>query len=150
MKEIIKTNEEYLSEIFSMCKKMESVTMVKGKTELNTTELRLVGEVIFANCEGKRLISTQLAKRLCITRSAVSQIVNNLESRGIVKRVPDSVDKKIAYVELTDSSLAVYEAAKESAERSVGKIVESFGRENLDKLLELSDKFWEVVENIRE
>lgn len=150
MKEIIKTNEEYLSEIFSMCKKMESVTMVKGKTELNTTELRLVGEVIFANCEGKRLISTQLAKRLCITRSAVSQIVNNLESRGIVKRVPDSVDKKIAYVELTDSSLAVYREAKESAEQVVGKIVEAFGRENLDKLLELSDKFWEVVENIRE
>ena len=150
MKEIVKTNEEYLSKIFAMCKKMESVAMVKGKTELNTTELRLVGEIIFANCEGKRLISTQLAKRLCITRSAVSQIVNNLESRGIVKRVADSVDRKIAYVELTDSSLAVYEATKESAEQAVGKIVETFGRENLDKLLELSDKFWEVVENISE
>ena len=150
MKEVIKTNEEYLSEIFSMCKKMESVTMVKGKTELNTTELRLVGEIIFANCEGKRLISTQLAKRLCITRSAVSQIVNNLESRGIVKRVADGVDRKIAYVELTDSSLEVYQAAKESAEQSVGKIVKVFGRENLDKLLELSDKFWEIVENIKE
>ena len=150
MNETMKTNEEYLSKIFSMCKKMENVTMQKEKTQLNTTELRLVGEIIFANCEGKRLISTQLAKRLCITRSAVSQIVNNLESRGIVKRVADSVDKKIAYVELTDSSLEVYQSAKESAERSVGKIVEEFGRENLDQLLALSDKFWKVVENISE
>ncbi len=150
MSETMKTNEEYLSKIFSMCKKMENITMQKEKTQLNTTELRLVGEIIFAGCEGKRLISTQLAKRLCITRSAVSQIVNNLESRGIVKRVADSVDKKIAYVELTDSSLEVYQAAKESAERSVGKIIEEFGRENLDQLLALSDKFWKVVENISE
>ena len=149
MDKIMKTNEEYWREIFSMCKKMESITMIKDKKELNTTELRLVGEIIFANCEGERLISTQLAERLCITRSAVSQIVSNLESRGILKRVADPVDRKIAYVELTDSSMGVYQVAKESAERSVSKIVETFGRENLDQLLALSDKFWEVVENIR-
>ena len=149
MDKIMKTNEEYWREIFSMCKKMESITMIKDKKELNTTELRLVGEIIFANCEGERLISTQLAERLCITRSAVSQIVSNLESRGILKRVADPVDRKIAYIELTDSSMGVYQVAKESAERSVSKIVETFGRENLDQLLALSDKFWEVVENIR-
>lgn len=149
MDKIMKTNEEYWREIFSMCKKMESITMIKDKKELNTTELRLVGEIIFANCEGERLISTQLAERLCITRSAVSQIVSNLEGRGILKRVADPVDRKIAYIELTDSSMGVYQVAKESAERSVSKIVETFGRENLDQLLALSDKFWEVVENIR-
>ena len=150
MNSVKKTNEEYLSKIFSMCKKMESVTMMREKTQLNTTELRLVGEIIFANCKGERLISSQLAKNLCITRSAVSQIVNNLEGRGIIKRVADTIDKKIAYIELTDSSMEVYETAKASAEKSVGEIVEAFGRENLDKLFELADKFWEVVENIRE
>lgn len=150
MEDVRKTNEEYLSKIFSMSKKMESVTTLKEKTQLNTTELRLVGEIIFANCEGKRLISTQLAKRLCVTRAAVSQIVNNLERRGVVKRVADAVDRKIAYIELTESSLEVYEAEKASAEEFVGKIVERFGRKNLDQLFELADKFWEVVENIKE
>lgn len=150
MNEVRKTNEEYLSRIFSMCKKMEGVTMLKDKTELNTTELRLVGEIIYANCEGKRLISTQLAKRLSITRSAVSQIVNNLEERGIVKRVADSIDRKIAYIELTDSTLEVYHIAKAKAENLVGEVIKVFGKENLDKLLSLSDKFFEVVENIRQ
>lgn len=150
MNEVRKTKEEYLSKIFSMCKKIESVTMLKDKTELNTTELRLVGEIIYANSEGKRLISTQLAKRLNITRSAVSQIVNNLEKRGIVKRVADSIDRKIAYIELTESALEVYRVAKEKAENLVGEIVKVFGEENLDKLLSLSDDFFEVVENIRE
>mgnify|MGYP003307152144 CR=1 FL=1 len=149
MNNMLKTNEEYLSEIFSMCKKMERISMMKDKKELNTTELRIVGEIIFAGYEGERLISTQLAKRLCITRSAVSQIVNSLEERGVLKRVADPVDKKIAYVELTDSSMEVYQNAKESAENFVGKIVETFGRDNLEKLLVLSNEFWEVVENIR-
>lgn len=150
MGEVMKTNEEYLNKIFAVSKKMERITMPKEKTQLNTTELRLVGEIIFAAREGKRLISTQIAKRLSITRSAVSQIVNSLEKRGIVKRVDDEVDRKIAYIELTESSLEVYHTAKKSAENTVGKIVDNFGRENLDQLFDLADKFLEVVENIKD
>ncbi len=150
MDKTIQTNEEYLNKIFSMCKKMESITVLRGNMGLNTTELRLISEIIFADCTGKRLISTQLAKKLSITRSAVSQIVNNLERRGIVKRVADEVDRKIAYVELTGESFEIYQSAKESVEKSVGKIIEEMGRENLDQLFVLADKFCEIVENIRE
>ncbi|MFQ7077253.1 MAG: MarR family transcriptional regulator [Christensenellaceae bacterium] len=48
----------------------------------------LLGEVILAGYDGKRIISTQLVARLGVTRSAVSQMVNKLEARGIVRRVP--------------------------------------------------------------
>lgn len=148
MNTVNKTNEEYLSKIFAICKKMERITMLKDKTQLNTTEFRLLWEIILASNEDKRLISAQLAKRLCITRSAVSQIVNNLEKRGIVKRVADDVDRKIAYVELTDSTMEAYLSAKSSAEVQVGEIIRVFGKENMDQLFALADKFGEVVENI--
>ena len=150
MNNLLQTNEEYLTKIFAMCKKMERVIMFKEKTQLNTTELRLVGEIILAHHEGTRLISTQLAKRLCVTRSAISQIVNNLEVRGIVKRVPDDIDRKIAYVELTDSTMEVYLSAKRSAEEKVGDIIKEFGEENMEKLFALADKFWQAVENVNE
>lgn len=141
-------NEEYLCRIFSMLKKMENVSIIKEKSALNNTELRLVGEVLFASMNGERLISTQIAKRLSVTRSAISQIVNNLEGKGVIKRVPDKVDKKIAYIELTDDSLEVYQTAKTLGENFVGDIVKEFGKEKLDQLLNLSESFWKTIEKL--
>ena len=117
-------SEEYLVKIFAMLKKLDKITIVKKKSELNNTELRLISEVIFSNSEGKRLISTQLAKKLNVTRSAISQIVNSLESRRIIKRVPDDVDRKIAYIELTDSAMDVYLQAKAMGVGFMSKLVE--------------------------
>ena len=79
-------NEEYLGRIFTMLKKMEGVALTKVKSHFNNSEMRLLGEVILAGYDGKRIISTQLATRLGVTRSAVSQMVNKLEARGVVKR----------------------------------------------------------------
>ena len=143
-------SEEYLVKIFAMLKKLDKITIVKKKSELNNTELRLISEVIFSNSEGKRLISTQLAKKLNVTRSAISQIVNSLESRRIIKRVPDDVDRKIAYIELTDSAMDVYLQAKAMGVGFMSKLVEEFGKERLDTLLSLSDSFWETVERLND
>jgi DNA-binding MarR family transcriptional regulator len=147
-KELETENEIYLGKIFAMFKKMEKIAMSQNDTELNNTELRLVSEILLSGYEGKRLISTQLAKKLNVTRSAVSQIVKNLESREIVKRVPDSVDKKIAYIELTDSAIGVYLKSKKIGEEFIGEMLRDFGKKNLDKLLELTEEFWETFERI--
>lgn len=74
-------NEEYLGKIFTMLKKMEGVVLTKARSYFNNSEMRLLGEVILAGYKGKRIISTQLASRLGVTRSAVSQMVNKLEAR---------------------------------------------------------------------
>ena len=57
-------NEEYLGKIFTMLKKMEGVALTKVKSHFNNSEMRLLGEVILAGYDGKRIISTQLAARL--------------------------------------------------------------------------------------
>ena len=138
-------NEEYLCKIFAMLKKVEKFSGLKEKTELNNTELRLISEIIFARQEGERLISTQLAKRLNVTRSAVSQIVNNLENRGVIQRVDAEDDKKIAYVELTESAMEIYQNAKKAGVDFVGEFLKEFGKDNLDLLLNLMDSFWETA-----
>ena len=84
--------------VFSLLKKREEIIISDKKTRFSNTELRLLFEILTAKYEGKRLISTQLAKRLGVTRSAISQIVNRLEEEGVVRRVADDVDRKIAYI----------------------------------------------------
>ena len=134
-------NEEYLAKIFKLIRSRDEIAFVDRKTHFNKTELRLISEVIAAKAEGKRVISTQLAKRLGVTRSAISQIVNRLEERGVITRVSSNQDKKIAYIELSDTILAEYGEDIENSKRFVGALVDEFGEENFNRLCELTESF---------
>ena len=133
--------QEYLTKLFSMMREREYITLNDKNTHFRSTEMRLLTQVLFAKYEGKRVISAQLAKMLGLTRSAVSMVVHNLESRGIIVRVPDSMDKKIAYVEISDS---VYEAYKDDLEKAcafIAQLVEEFGEEKFEKMYSLFTEF---------
>ena len=138
-------NEEYLTKIFKLIRAREEIVFVDKRTHFNKTELRLISEVVGAQAEGKRVISTQLASRLGITRSAVSQIVNRLEKNGVIKRVSSDKDKKIAYIELSSAILDTYGEDIENSKRFVGAIVEEFGEENFNRLCELTHSFVSLV-----
>lgn len=138
-------NEEYLLKIFSIMKMMENITLMDRKTCLNDSELRMLGEIFAAKREGKRLISTQLADRLNVTRSAVSQMVNKLEKGGIVRRVADDVDRKIAYIELSENAQEKYEQAKNQACGELGEIISAFGVAKFEKLCDLAESFTKAV-----
>lgn len=140
--------EEYLAKLFSILKKRESILFVDKKTNFNNTDIRMISEIVAAKYEGKRLISTQIAKRLGVTRSAISQIVNRLESQGVVKRVPDEVDKKIAYIELAEGILEKYGDDIRMCLDFVGKLVEEFGEENFNKMYELFVSFVDLGQQL--
>ena len=95
-------NEKYLNDVFVIMKQMNNLSVSDRSTRFSNTEMRLLGEIMAYRYVGQRLISTQLADLLGLTRSAISQIVNRLEAQGIVKRVADDVDRKIAYIEITE------------------------------------------------
>lgn len=149
MKTMEQANKEYLSRIFTMLKKLDNLVIMERDRRFNRTELRLITEVILAKCENRRIISTQLAKRLNVTRSAVSQIVNRLEEQGIVRRIADDVDKKIAYVEFTGAAEEIYEKELDDAAKFIGKLIEKFGREKLDTLLALAEEFSRTAHELR-
>ena len=100
----MKNEKDYLRRIFLLSKKVEEIMQTDKSTPFNTTELRLMKELLIARLEGTRLISTQIAKRLGVTRSSVSQMVNKLEAQGIVRRQADEVDRKIAYILMTEEA----------------------------------------------
>lgn len=139
-------NEKYLNALFALLKKRDNVIISDRKTHYNDTEIRLLTEVILAKERGERLISTQIAKILGVTRSAISQVVNRLEKEGVVKRVADAVDRKIAYVEVTDGTLALYEEDKKVCLNFIARVVHKVGEEKFDALCALFEQFMDAVE----
>ena len=142
----LSTNEQYMQTLYETVKKRERFAITNKCTHFNDTELALLAEIISAAYEGKRLISTQIATRLGITRSAVSQIVNRLEKEGIVMRVPDEVDRKIAYIDFTEKAVEIYKKDWNCCKEYVGNVVNKYGAEKFYQLCSMYTEFIDLLE----
>ena len=135
---------EYLLKLFHLVKDLGDIDFFWGKAKLSRTEFRILWEVANEQCEGSDIISSELARRIGITRSAVSQIVAKLEKNGIVKRVGSEYDRKIAYIRLTDEAKETFLQQARQANEFAERVLAEFGRERLDKLLDESREFSEL------
>lgn len=132
---------EYLLKLYQTIREMESVDLFAGAAKLSKTEFRLIREIVLEGEKGNSIISSELARRLGITRSAVSQAVTKLEERDVVKRTPSETDKKIAYIRLSDRALSVYEAQCREVNDVIDRVVKDLGAEKVDRLIEAYDEF---------
>ena len=136
---------KHLSQIFQMLRKRDEIFVMEKKGRFNKTELRLLNEVATAQRLGNPVISTQLAARLGITRSAVSQIVNRLEEQGVLRRVSAENDKKIAYVEIDEKIVATYKNEIEKSHTIIEEIVKEFGEKKFEQLSALYGEFMDLM-----
>ena len=130
-----------MQEIYSISKQLEGAREVYHSLPFNTTEMLMMREIVVAQGEGRRLISSRLAEKLDITRSAVSQIVNKLEAKKIVRRVPDAKDRKIAYIELTEEAYGAYTDIKRRINAVLENLIARFGEGRLAKFLTEAHEF---------
>lgn len=139
-----------MQEMYAIGKRLEELKIFHRAMPFNNTEMQMMREIIAAKERGSRVISSGLAKLLGITRSAVSQMVKKLEAKGVVRRVPDSRDKKIAYIELSDKARSIYEESRARVNGLLERIVEKLGEEKVEHFItgtnEFIDAFCEATE----
>ena len=136
---------EYLVKFFQMVRDMENMDFFAGVAQLSRTEFRLLREVIMEEEKGRSIISSGLARRLGITRSAISQIVTKLEQRGVVKRVDSPTDRKIAYIRLSDNTLTVFNDQCKEANEIMTRVVELLGEDKMRTFFAQYEEFETAV-----
>ena len=140
-------NEDLVS-FFQIVREMETGELFEHKSKLSGTEFRMLREILLEGEKGKCIISSELARRLGITRSAVSQIVTKLEKQNIVQRTASDTDRKIAYIKLSPRAVEVFEEQCRHPNRVIEKVVRIYGEEKMDELIasckELSRVFADV------
>jgi DNA-binding MarR family transcriptional regulator len=143
---------EYLVQFMQIVREIEGLELFESSAKLSKTEFRMLREIILEGEKDHSIISSELARRLGVTRSAVSQIVNKMEQNGIVKRVASPVDKKIAYIRLSEQSREVFEEQCLRANEFFARVVERYGKEQMDAFMtscrELS-KIFKQVQNVQ-
>ena len=139
---------EYLIKSFELMRTLENIDFFAGVTNLSRTEFHLLREVILESEKGKHIISSEIARRLGITRSAVSQIVTKMEQRGIVNRVASPTDRKIAYIRLSEQSMAVFEEQCKRANETMQRIVDIYGEDKIKTFFAEYDELRKVVDQV--
>lgn len=140
---------EYLVKFIQIVKEMESLDFFMVGAKLSKTEFRLLREIIMEGEKGQKIISSELARRLGVTRSAVSQIVSKMEERGILQRVDSPTDKKIAYIQLSERAYAVFEEQCKQANSIMEQVVQRLGEEKTNGLIRTYDEFASTLASVR-
>ena len=130
-----------LQELYSIARRLESAQLFNHAFPFNNTEMQLIKEILRAKETGGRMISSRLAKVLGITRSAVSQMVSKLEAKNVVQRVHDDKDRKIAYIELSDTARAQYEDMKDRVNAILSSVIGELGDEKVETFVKSAHEF---------
>lgn len=142
-------NNEYLAQFMQIYRRQKNLDFFADSAKLSRTEFRILREITSENAKGNQIIASELARRIGVTRSAISQLVNKMEREGTIKRVPAPNDKKIFYVQLSESTVAVYEEQLKRANECLSKIVSVYGKEKMDAFITACKEIAEIYENIK-
>jgi DNA-binding MarR family transcriptional regulator len=79
---------------------------------------------VLACAEGRRLKRVELARRLVLTPSGVTRLLEGLESAGLVTRAACPSDLRVTYAQLTDAGEAKLREASCGHEGSIRSLME--------------------------
>lgn len=97
--------------------------------------------LLLSRAEAKRMRRVDLARRLVLTPSGVTRLLEGLEKAGLVERAACDHDLRVAYAQLTEAGSAKLEAASCSHVGSVRALFEAhLTEEEVEELAETLGK----------
>lgn len=139
----------YLIRLLSIAQGLDSVNLFPEVSKLTKTEFRILREIVVEERQGNRIISSELARRVGVTRSAISQIVTKLEERDVLQRTDAPDDRKIAYVNLSQKAHDIFNKECELVNANMEKVVEEFGTEKMENWLDACDELLATVARLK-
>jgi DNA-binding MarR family transcriptional regulator len=109
---------------------------LKAEHGLSITDYEALYQL--SHAEGHRMKRVELARRLLLTPSGVTRLLEGLEEAGLVGRSVSPTDHRVIYAELTDAGAAKLEAASCSHVLSIRALLEThLSDEEIEHLAEL-------------
>ncbi len=90
---------------------------------------------------------SQIAKRLNITKAAVTQFCNKLEKKGYITSYVANDNKKNHYLQLESSLKKSIESRCETMNNNLQKFIDNVGEENIILFMDLLNEFDKTILN---
>lgn len=101
---------------------------------------------VLAHTEGQRLKRVELSRRLLLTPSGVTRLLEGLEQAGLVERVSCPTDLRVAYAQLTDAGAEKLKVASCDHVGSIRTLLEdNLSEGEIEELSEILGKLPDVA-----
>ena len=114
------------------------------KTGISHSEFCLLNIIM----DGKDGITvSEIASELDVTPPAVSRSLRSLESRGLVSRETNLLNRRNTMVKLTENGRSFLEKSRKQMDTVMGYVDEKMGEERKKQLYELLTEMTNIIEN---
>lgn len=95
----------------------------------------------------KEIYQKDIEKRFSIRRSTATEILNLMEKRNLIKRIPSKIDKRLNIIEITEEGIKLEKVGKEKIKELEKQMTKSLTKEEKKELIRLLEK---VEQNLLE
>lgn len=113
---------------------------------LNTTEF---GTLEFLYHQNRQPIQ-MICQKMLMANSSMTYVIDQLEKKELIKRIPDGVDRRMTYVELTTNGRLFFESIFPKHVQKLELIYQHLSDEEVHTLKELLKKVGYQAKNILE
>ena len=96
--------------------------------------------------ENDKVSTSELSQTLMVSKSAISQMLNNLEERGFLQRTTDKSDRRKAFVNLTAAGTAVLDDSIKALHEKFSLVFSKLGHDKTNLFLSLFEELLDICE----
>lgn len=129
-----------LQNVFGQFKR--TIALNYSNSKLRGAEKRILF-LVYGLKSSQPVTTSEIANKMGVTLAAVTHQVNAMEKQGLIKRLPDSNDRRVSKLELTKKGEAQVVKLKEEFAKKTRVLVEFLGEKDTSDLIRLVKKLSE-------
>lgn len=124
---------------------ISNLCQILKQYEITRMEFDILNFMYFSSLEGKQVQASTLAKHFEVSIPAVMHKLDALETRGMIQKSLDSLDRRIKYYTLSENTKIDLEELFKHQKQRGERFFEVLGeeREHLSRILDIALKFLE-------
>lgn len=141
------SRKQELMEALQKLKRAARFDISKG--ELSRGECFLLQQIAKRNREAEEgtpgVRISDLSTHAHMSKPAVSQMLNVLENKNMVRRIMTKDDRRVVYVALTEDGQAALDRFFRLADVAMDRLISRLGAEDTDLLIRLINRLYDIV-----
>jgi DNA-binding MarR family transcriptional regulator len=143
-------NNEKGKELFEVIKRFRKISRSDNYLkDLNANEIMVCGILMQAkmNQNIDKIQAKDLSEKLKISRPALNTLLNKLEDKELIERIRTKENRKSVFIGLTEKAYDKYHNEQMKFVTFMNNIVTKMGEEDTDKLINLLNKLYTIMED---
>lgn len=111
-----------------------------AKLPISMRDLLILKLIYINELQSNMITSSEISRKMGISRSAISQFVSSLQKRGYIISKADMHDKRKTYLYISDSAKEIIISFNDSLSADIDTIQREMGTERFELLLKLASE----------